>query len=1163
MTTANHPFRALAGGIVAVATLLGGMALAPAAVAADSPDADTAPSVAGHPYNDLPYNNPTISVTQIDNSDLPSYMRNPIGQNEGVGSDDLDENYYSADAAALAYDGKLFVLTGHDEASPSYGSFNMRNWGAYVTDDPESGKWTHYKNIMQADLFTWSTGDGAYAGHLALDDGGTPNDTSDDWFYYYVPVKDANAPDGADPFSIGVAKSRSPLGPWKDAIGEPLLTTTQTGIETIDPMFFTDDDGANYLYFGTFNTQLAVKMDVDASTGRSSFTEVETGADGEPVIHTMKDADGGNGPKGFFEAAWVFRKGDTYYNVYDGGKPGSGAATCVESNYQACVQYSTSDDPLGPWTYQGVIVPSGSSTTMHPSVLRFGDRWYVTYHTGDKEGGTDFRRAVSIGEVTWKDGVMSAVAHPTKAEKTQPSRNVAPYAKVSATFTETPAWKGSVNDGRVLVTAVVPPNHWTNYRSMPQTQSGDSLIYQWDGEVRVDSAKVWFDMDSNALRAPGSWKLQYLTADGEWKDVDGPSGYTTSTGKNAPNAVSFDAVTTTALKLDMTGQQVDGGYASVAVAEWEVYSALDEAAIAEPKGVTTATGAAPELPVTVDVTAGDETISTPVIWRPIDASSYTDVKSGTTFTAYGVVAGVEGPAGEHGNVKATVTVKDGHTSADTTKPTVKVALAANAGNGTWLTNAPIATVQAADDSAAPVARLEISTDQGGNWTVVATNANAGVAAISVQGDVEVWARAVDRAGNVSDIAKANAKVDSAAPKIIATVDKETRTLALAADDGSGSGVAGIEYRIGGEDAWTAYTQPVAAPTASRTTVRYRATDKAGNTSVEGKTDIPSDTSVPLVGWIEQEATATDVDKAASGWTKGVAALNDGTTFQTGCSVGNECIWGTWPNTNQMRLDYEWDREVTIDSSRVQFTSDGGGLAAPASWSLQYWDGEVGDYVDVPDATYTVTDNNPTAGFGETNDGWSDATWTTPVKTTKLRMVINPSNASPAIVEWQVHAPETVTPDPDPEPDPDPDPDPDPNPTPDPDPDPDPNPTPEPGEQADMAALNAAIAKAEKLDLDRYTKQSAAQLRTALASARKVAADGNATQQQVDAAVQALDEAVKGLKAAGASGAGAGAGASGATLSKTGVAVGAVLAAGLLSACAGCGVALLRGRARRR
>ena len=118
-----------------------------------------------------------------------------------------------------------------------------------------------------------------------------------------------------------------------------------------------------------------------------------------------------------------------------------------------------------------------------------------------------------------------------------------------------------MNDGRVLQTIVVPPNHWTNYRSIPQPQSGDSLVYQWDGTVRANSSKVWFDVDSNALRAPASWKIQYLDADGTWKDVTSPSGYTTTTGKANPNTVTFDAVTTTALKLDMTGQAVDGGYA--------------------------------------------------------------------------------------------------------------------------------------------------------------------------------------------------------------------------------------------------------------------------------------------------------------------------------------------------------------------------------------------------------------------------------------------------------------------------------------------------------------------------------------------------------------------------------------------------------------------------
>ena len=117
---------------------------------------------------------------------------------------------------------------------------------------------------------------------------------------------------------------------------------------------------------------------------------------------------------------------------------------------------------------------------------------------------------------------------------------------------------------------------------------------------------------------------------------------------------------------------------------------------------------------------------------------------------------------------------------------------------------------------------------------------------------------------------------------------------------------------------------------------YRATDKAGNVSASAKTDIPSDTSVPLTGYIEGDATATDVDGKASGWVKGAAALNDGKIIPD-ITIANEDVWGTWPNTGEMRLDYEWDREVTIDSSRVQFTSDDGGLGIPASWELQYWD----------------------------------------------------------------------------------------------------------------------------------------------------------------------------------------------------------------------------------
>lgn len=533
----------------------------------------------------------------------------------------------------------------------------------------------------------------------------------------------------------------------------------------------------------------------------------------------------------------------------------------------------------------------------------------------------------------------------------------------------------------------------------------------------------------------------------------------------------------------MTGQAVDGGYASVAVAEWEVGSDSSESpAITAPKSVTTATGTAPTLPATVDVKYGNPTVASPVIWRPVDASSYAKVGS---FTAYGVVAGVPGEASEQGNVSVNVTVQDGYQpAADTTKPTVTVAVTANAGNSEWLTTAPFATVQATDDTA-PIAKLEISADQGKSWTTIAANANAAIATLSQQGDVEVWARATDQAGNVSDVAKAGGKVDSAAPTVTAAADKEERTLTLTADDGTGSGVASIEYRIGTDGQWATYSKPIAAPSASRATVYYRATDKAGNVSASAKTDIPSDTSVPLTGYIEGDATATDVDGKASGWVKGAAALNDGKIIPD-ITIANEDVWGTWPNTGEMRLDYEWDREVTIDSSRVQFTSDDGGLGIPASWELQYWDAlannGAGNFVDIPDATYTVTANSPSAGWA-TGDakGWSDGTWNTPVKTTKLRMVITSGSASPAVAEWQVHAIDDSTPEP-------------------------PEPTP-----IDKTELKQALADSPKADdASKYTETSWAEYAAVLDSAQQVYKAEDATEAAVADAATQLKRAAKKL-----------------------------------------------------
>ena len=50
--------------------------------------------------------------------------------------------------------------------------------------------------------------------------------------------------------SIGVAVSDKPTGPFKDALGKPLVEKGKFECQSIDPMVLIDNDGAAYLYFG-------------------------------------------------------------------------------------------------------------------------------------------------------------------------------------------------------------------------------------------------------------------------------------------------------------------------------------------------------------------------------------------------------------------------------------------------------------------------------------------------------------------------------------------------------------------------------------------------------------------------------------------------------------------------------------------------------------------------------------------------------------------------------------------------------------------------------------------------------------------------------------------------------------------------------------------------
>lgn len=520
-----------------------------------------------------------------------------------------DGTYFSADAAPLSADGRLYIYTGHDVPTEEVGGFVMYDYGVFVTPDPASGDWDLYAHNLDPDnVFDWATGNRAYAGHAVRG--------LDGRYYWYVPVEWKNS-EVPNPMAIGVAVSDGPLGPWKDPIGKPLVSWVDvfgeqnSGQEVIDPHLFINDDGTIYLYWGSWGVTRVVKL-------KDTMSEM----DGEIITMTGLDA--------FFEAPWVFKRNGLYYLVYDWKRGGS---KWTPSNYQAAIGYATSSSPTGPWKFEGIILSGTSSTTVHPSVIEHDGRWWITYHTKDGKTGGHFRRTVAIDEVHWDGDRMLPVeqtwANPSALQLTS---NLTMEAELTASYSEEPPMRlAALKDGRPPV-ARLPPDMWSTYRGTDSEVESDWAQYTWDVPVPITGVGIQFHQDPNWHRPPADWVLEYQDEKGTWhevKDADYP------TQPDRWLTVNFTPVVTKALRATFKGLPEGDFFHSMIVSEWEVYA---EQATELPSGrITTTLGEAPELPETIRLnfeTSG--TIPVPVHWPSIIPERYAE--SGT-FTIQGKAAG--------------------------------------------------------------------------------------------------------------------------------------------------------------------------------------------------------------------------------------------------------------------------------------------------------------------------------------------------------------------------------------------------------------------------------------------------------------------------------------------------------------------------------------------
>jgi len=183
---------------------------------------------------------------------------------------------------------------------------------------------------------------------------------------------------------IGVAVASKPEGPYKDAIGKPLINEIVNGAQPIDQFVFCDDDNQYYMYYGGWGHCNVVRLNENL-TGLIPF------ADGTVYKEIT--------PEKYVEGPFMMRHNGKYYFMWsEGGWTGP--------NYS--VAYAIADSPLGPFKRIGTILQqdatiargAGHHSIIHP---KGSNDYYIVYHRRPLQERAANNRVTCIDKLTFDE----------------------------------------------------------------------------------------------------------------------------------------------------------------------------------------------------------------------------------------------------------------------------------------------------------------------------------------------------------------------------------------------------------------------------------------------------------------------------------------------------------------------------------------------------------------------------------------------------------------------------------------------------------------------------------------------------------------------------------------------------------------------------------------
>jgi GH35 family endo-1,4-beta-xylanase len=353
---------------------VGGVGIA--APPAVNPTVTTPPATGGTPPVTTPPTTPGANFDQLFAGITPGTSWNTANNNNP-----LMTQRYSADPNAMVYGDRIYVFSTNDV-------YERDNEGILLGNTYNRVNTINLKS--SADMVNW-TDHGAI---LAAGPNGAATFASQSW----APTATWKNIDGQDRFflyfcnnasGIVVLTADSPLGPWTSPHNEMFIRHGRTpGIEGVpwvfDPAVFIDDDGQGYMYFGG-------GIPGGDNPSAAQFANPRTARVirlGDDMISTVGEAVMIDAPY-MFEAAEMFKRNGTYYFTYSANFAPQLPATVNGHRIEAAsIQYMTSDNPMGPFTHRGTVLPRLGTVldnwgNSHQDIVEFKGQHYIFYHSLD------------------------------------------------------------------------------------------------------------------------------------------------------------------------------------------------------------------------------------------------------------------------------------------------------------------------------------------------------------------------------------------------------------------------------------------------------------------------------------------------------------------------------------------------------------------------------------------------------------------------------------------------------------------------------------------------------------------------------------------------------------------------------------------------------------